>query len=1247
MNKSNHGLAGCFGENGFNFDPSNRDQLADFCNARSLLLEPYKQFIGCANQIWNPQIDKEINKALKERVDIKKHRESNMMSTIDLEAIRDIISHIHADQDQEITIEINSDYKPDGISNQALGKLIAEAASQGQSSSHHHDLKQGDESLKKTIIPIIVVAPESSKQEQPKQHEMANNQELHHDSTSSSSSSPKSHDNNNDHHYHQNQDHDGALHHKSDAGSNPGAAAASAASLGSNQKAAPTTTSPMKRTSGPESPVSSRSPSPGPTSLSPSPSPPTPGPPPTHPGPKQLQVNSEETAARSTGPTVAHQKASVGSTSSGSGISMTAAPALSPAAPRVSPALVATRHPKARIPNPGSPTLPPTGVSAATVGAGATGSSQIPPSKPGSSLSGRAQTITTPPAPRLPPTQATTPSQQVVPPNGAVPGAPASGSAGATTTSSHGPPNPVPRTEPNGSSTAAIDSSLPMASGGSSAAASTSVSPSPSLPIDTTAANSIEAAGAKTSPIGLDEASTSGVAAGSSSGVQSGSMGSAATAINIENGDTPVIGNTGSANAVSSGINNQSPNVTGVSGSSKGELNQAEGPTAAGAVGAGSAVDPTTTSPLPIETPQAPAAATPAIEPTVASTSASENPFIDQTSATRRDLAQGPEASPPASGPAAAAKGVASAAPQPLDGTDAVTTTGAAMTDAGLPGNGPVPDGPLVGSDTAAAADVQAPSTEVDGEVGSSVGAANSEAITPTDDQVMVGDGANVETGTAVGGAAVDNGIQQTLIQEPALGTELNQQMNSEMDDGSGAVGAAGPANEQQGVIESPENAAGIAGEEAVGAASGGEEVDDAAANPAAGVVNGGDAAFADGSVAPSTPAEQGADGTVASAASRVESGLNEPELAPFPAEGAVGVAAAGAVDEPNSEVGTAGVVEQAGAPENLGAGEAVGVGHAPAADAIGSDAGYDTAAPDASGATAAVGASEGVGLGTSVSGAEGLGPVEPTGAGSTGSLDETGGAGALSTGSPDTTGPDTTVTGTAIGDIGEIAASPEPDDSSPVGAETVHSAARSNVGGAAASSATFGFSAPAAGVEESSSSVSSEVVDHKEKAKKTAALFFSLISRSTSRPSTLMMIQETDSDDVQENEHEAKVIVSKATRKNSKVLKPHIHDVIVVGPHVPGDDLLDDYDDHEEHHSQMDELEDDEYHEHSDHHQEGALILQHKGHAPKSNGGSKSMRDLLIEHFKHNHKDHSDHEHLLKGLTPGDVIHVDADEHD
>lgn len=113
------------------------------------------------------------------------------------------------------------------------------------------------------------------------------------------------------------------------------------------------------------------------------------------------------------------------------------------------------------------------------------------------------------------------------------------------------------------------------------------------------------------------------------------------------------------------------------------------------------------------------------------------------------------------------------------------------------------------------------------------------------------------------------------------------------------------------------------------------------------------------------------------------------------------------------------------------------------------------------------------------------------------------------------------------------------------------------------------------------------------------------------------------------------------------------VHDVIVVGEHIEGDDIVHDYEDHSEHHQSESAA--------ADAHHDGlklehavamsaaadAATAQATGTSASSTttakatsstgsggGGNESGKD-----------EHSDHEHLLAGLSVGDVIHVEAGE--
>lgn len=122
------------------------------------------------------------------------------------------------------------------------------------------------------------------------------------------------------------------------------------------------------------------------------------------------------------------------------------------------------------------------------------------------------------------------------------------------------------------------------------------------------------------------------------------------------------------------------------------------------------------------------------------------------------------------------------------------------------------------------------------------------------------------------------------------------------------------------------------------------------------------------------------------------------------------------------------------------------------------------------------------------------------------------------------------------------------------------------------------------------------------------------------------------------------------------------VHDVIVVGEHVEGDDRLSDYDDHSDHHDEHEE-------EQHDHHEHDDLKLDHKVSAAtkkassaaasksavvstkvikiQSTGAKKGDHDDKEDEDQEEDFHHHDHEHLLKGLLAGDVIHVDAGEPD
>lgn len=145
----------------------------------------------------------------------------------------------------------------------------------------------------------------------------------------------------------------------------------------------------------------------------------------------------------------------------------------------------------------------------------------------------------------------------------------------------------------------------------------------------------------------------------------------------------------------------------------------------------------------------------------------------------------------------------------------------------------------------------------------------------------------------------------------------------------------------------------------------------------------------------------------------------------------------------------------------------------------------------------------------------------------------------------------------------------------------------------------------------------------------------------------------------------------SKLLKLKSKFEAANIHDVIVVGDHVDGDDLLEDYDEHSEHHNEHeDEAKDADDDDdvagggHHEHHDSVELRLDHESTtlAPSSTAKPSTTKGIEInvsdtgdksgkinvkskEKVKKEKKteDHDDHEHLLKGLSSGDVIHIDV----
>lgn len=126
------------------------------------------------------------------------------------------------------------------------------------------------------------------------------------------------------------------------------------------------------------------------------------------------------------------------------------------------------------------------------------------------------------------------------------------------------------------------------------------------------------------------------------------------------------------------------------------------------------------------------------------------------------------------------------------------------------------------------------------------------------------------------------------------------------------------------------------------------------------------------------------------------------------------------------------------------------------------------------------------------------------------------------------------------------------------------------------------------------------------------------------------------------ESEHE-ELMRLKKEHGSSKV-----HDVIVIGEHVEGDDKYFDYEDHSEHH---------------DKHDDKKLRLKHKSNKKaKSSSSATAERQVVVKttettkekKVKENddgeggadeEDEHKDHLHLLKGLSAGDVIHIDAGE--
>jgi len=116
----------------------NRDQLANFCSARSATNEPYKQFSACAARLWLPTIDVEIDRALKDRIRVrgKASKGSTAKATLtsdELTLIDDIVAHLHDEQVQEIASELavehhnlkmtSTTHKPTIGAHLATGKL--------------------------------------------------------------------------------------------------------------------------------------------------------------------------------------------------------------------------------------------------------------------------------------------------------------------------------------------------------------------------------------------------------------------------------------------------------------------------------------------------------------------------------------------------------------------------------------------------------------------------------------------------------------------------------------------------------------------------------------------------------------------------------------------------------------------------------------------------------------------------------------------------------------------------------------------------------------------------------------------------------------------------------------------------------------------------------------------------------------------------------------------------------------------
>lgn len=88
-----------------------------------------------------------------------------------------------------------------------------------------------------------------------------------------------------------------------------------------------------------------------------------------------------------------------------------------------------------------------------------------------------------------------------------------------------------------------------------------------------------------------------------------------------------------------------------------------------------------------------------------------------------------------------------------------------------------------------------------------------------------------------------------------------------------------------------------------------------------------------------------------------------------------------------------------------------------------------------------------------------------------------------------------------------------------------------------------------------------------------------------------------------------------------------NVHDVIVVGEHVDGDDKSFDYEDHSGHHED---------------HESDMIRLEHE--SPQRRPSSATVIKTELKKTKPVGA-HEDHLHLLKGLKAGDVIHVDAGE--